>query len=266
MVALPAFVVSISLLVSMSAVVGAADETVGAPPTATYANGLLSVRATAAPLPEVLSAIGRATGAELRGRPADAPPVTVRLEVLPVKDALERILGSQSFALVLGDDGRVRAIDLRGGPQTALPRKTSLDAPEGWTPSQETVEAAVVVDQWAQRDTRYPVSGRLAEALGGTEATFSQITEAALANPDRAVRAQALRTSLRLLEGTEEVRDAFVRLLGTLDDAFLTNYARLAMKDNAMEIVAGMAQRSSAPAVRTRAQGVLRELHANPTP
>lgn len=265
MLARSALVMSVLLLVSTSAVVGAADEPAGAP-LVTYAHGLLSVRATAAPLPEVLSAVGRATGAELRGRPADAPPITIRLEALPVKDALERILGSQSFALVLGEDGRVRAIDLRGGPQAALPRQASLAAPEGWEPSEETVAAAVVVDQWAQSDTRYPVSGRLAKALGSTEATFSQITEAALANPDRGVRAQALRTSLRLLEGNEEVRDAFVRMLETLDGVFLANYVRVAMKDNATEIVAGVAQRSTAPAVRTRAQGVLEELRANPTP
>ncbi len=260
-------VLSIAALVSMTTVVGATDEATRVAPTATYADGRLSVRATAAPLPDVLRAVGQATGAELRGRPADTPPVTVTVEGLPVKDALERILGTQSFALVVGDDGHVRAIELRGGPQTARPRQLPLQATaDGWTPSDETVEAAVVVDQWVQSDARYPVSGRLADALGGPEATFSQIAEAALGNPDRAVRAQALRTSLRVLEANDEVRDAFVRMLGTLDDAFLGNYARLAMKENATELVAGMAARSSTPAVRSRAQSVLKELRATPTP
>jgi hypothetical protein len=236
------------------------------PPAVRYDGGRLSVRASTTPLPDLLGAIGRATGAELRGKPAAAPPVTIVIDDVPVKEALERILGDQSFALVLAKDGRPQAIELRGGPQAAPAHKATLEPPAGWTPSDATVEAAQIVDQWVQGDTRYPVSGRLADALGAREATFSQIVEVGIGDPDRAVRGQALRTSLHLLEANDQVRDAFVRMLGTLDDAFLTNYVRLSMKDNATEIMAGMASRASTPEMRARAQGLLRELRANPTP
>lgn len=236
------------------------------PPAVRYDAGRLSVRARATPLPDLLRAIGKATGAEMRGQAAAAAPVTIVLADVPVKEALERILGNQSFALVLAKDGRPQAIELRGGPQAAPVRKVVPEPPAGWTPSDATVEASQIVDQWVQADTRYPVSGRLADTLGAREATVSQIIEAGLGDPDRGVRGQALRTSLHLLEANDEVRDAFVRMLGTLDDAFLTNYVRLAMKDNATEIMEGMSQRASTPDVRERARGLLRELRANPAP
>jgi len=117
-----------------------------------------------------------------------------------------------------------------------------------------------------RRDVRYPVAGPLAKALGGDTATFDQIGQAALTDPSPRVRSRALRTSLRLLEKDRAVRDAFVEMLGRLDNAYLTSYVRLAMKDNAEEIMARMARWSNSPAVRMRAQGILQELRASPTP
>jgi hypothetical protein len=239
-----------------------------AAPEVRYANERLTVHAEAAPLPDVLRAVGKASGAEVRGEPAAAEPLTLTLDDVPLKDALTRILGDQSFTLTYAEDGHLRSIDLRGGPSTATPKAPTEPPaePAGWPPTEAVRIATEKVDQWTRSDTRYPITGRLADALKTKEATFSQIAEAAVTDPDSRVRAQGLRTGLRLLEGEREIRDDFVQMIDSVDDAFLVNYVRFFMKDNASEIVAAFGRTATTAALKTRAQSVLQTLKTTPPP
>ncbi len=244
----------------------AADPKPAPAPEVRFANEKLTVRADAAPLPDVLAAVGRATGAEVRGEPAPAPPVTLTLEDVPLKEALTRILGDQSFTLTYTEQGGLRLIDLRGGPQAPLARAPLVEPSTSGLPDSLDRSAADVVAAWMASDTRHPINGRLAETLGTKDATVSQIVDAALSDDNPRVRSQALRTALGLLEGDREVRDAFVKLLDSVDDEFLVRYVQLSMKDNATEIVSGIARQATTQTLRVRTQRVLQALRTTPPP
>jgi hypothetical protein len=244
----------------------AAEPATPSAPEVRFANEKLTVRADAAPLADVLAAVGRATGAEVRGEPAPAPPVTLKLDDVPVKEALTRILGDQSFTLTYTEHGGLRLIDLRGGPQAPIARKPLEEASSSGLPDSLDRSAADIVAAWVASDTRHPITGRLADKLGTKDATVSQIVDAALSDDDPRVRSQALRAALNLLEGDREVRDAFVKLLDSVDDEFLVRYVQLSMKDNAKEIVSGIARQASTQTLRVRTQHVLEALRTTPPP
>jgi hypothetical protein len=90
-------------------------------PRVEYRDDRLTAHIEEAPLHEVLAAMGKATGAEVRGRPLDDRPVSVALDAVPLDDALHRLLGSQNFTLSYARDGRPKTVMLLGGPEEFLP-------------------------------------------------------------------------------------------------------------------------------------------------
>jgi hypothetical protein len=88
-------------------------------PRVEYRDDRLTAHIVEAPLHEVLAAIGKATGSEVRGQPLDDRPVSVALDAVPLDDALHRLLGSQNFTLSYARDGRPKTIVLLGGPEAA---------------------------------------------------------------------------------------------------------------------------------------------------
>src|SRR6185369_16298805 len=65
-----------------------------------------------------------------RGEPADAS-VTIDLDAVPLRESLERLLGSRSFTLTYGEGGKLKTIQLKGGPQAARPREEERARPPG---------------------------------------------------------------------------------------------------------------------------------------
>ena len=90
----------------------------GQPPQVEYRNDRLTLHAHDTPVTAILDELKRQSGAEVRGEPA-AASVTVDLEAVPLREALERVLGSRSFTLTYGDKGTLKVIELKGGPQAA---------------------------------------------------------------------------------------------------------------------------------------------------
>jgi hypothetical protein len=237
-------------------------------PVVTYRDDRLSVQAEDIPLADLLRDVGRASGSVVRGEPAPAPPVSARFDGVPMQEALTRLLGEQSFTLTYDEGGKLKTIDLRGGPQAAKPRPAEPppSTPAGWPPSEAVQKATETVDAWTRSEERYPISGRLAQHLKAKDATFAQLAETAVTAEDRRVRTHALRAALRVLEGETEVRNAFLDTLDSVDDAFLVNYCRFFMKDRAEEFLSTMARHARMRALRTRARAVEEALRTAPPP
>ena len=91
-------------------------------PVVRYSNDALTVRLTHASVTEVLDEIGRQTGAEIRGQVADVREISADFEAVPLPEAIHRLLGTQNFALVYGEKGNLKALELLGeaasGPVT----------------------------------------------------------------------------------------------------------------------------------------------------
>src|SRR6266481_5436506 len=98
-------------LVAVS-ILGPRPARAGQPPQVEYSNDRLTLHAREAPVTAILDEVKRQSGAEVRGEPAVAS-VTIELEAVPLREALERVLGPRSFTLTYGENGRLKAIELK---------------------------------------------------------------------------------------------------------------------------------------------------------
>ena len=231
------------------------------PPTArvTVRDGRMSVRLDDAVLRNVVADVAHQTGADVKGTVPDARTVSASFDDVPLDEGLRRLLGTLSFALVYGQDGRLRTIELRGGPQerATSPAAAGSDAQPGPIPSRPGVEEATdVLRKFAEGGQPIPVRGRLARALGADAVPFSSLVQAAVGQDDPRVRTEALRTGLRALESDRNVREAFTTLLDTIGDDELVQVMRNMAKDRAVEFTNAIARGAHEDAVKARATSI----------
>jgi hypothetical protein len=240
-----------------------------APPAVVLRDGRLSARLEAAEVREVLADLAKQAGAEVQGTVPEGRLVSTTFEGLSLQAALERVLGDVSFALVYGPDGKVRTIELRGGPQAPSARAVPSPPDEvlglqGWPPSDMVREAAERLQGFMLSDQSIPVEGRLARTLGADATSFRTLAQTSVEHDDARVRAQALRTALRALEEDREMREALAATLDSVGDAFLTQYVRNIAKDRAGEFASRLARSAKTDALRTRAQAVASRVDDGP--
>ncbi len=233
-----------------------------AEPTVEYHDDKVTLHATDVPRGEVVAAVARATGAELRGRVSDAGPVTLTLDGVGLNEALHRLLGMQSFTVTYGTGDRVKTIALRGGPQDAAAGIAAGAAVIAESPQWQTDErlqmAAATLGSVAQREI--PVNGRLAQAVGTRTPTFERLAQAALVDQDPRVRVRALRTALATLEGDPELRDALAVTVTVLPPEVLVKFTREMASDDSEEFAARVARFAKTSEVRRQAAEVQRRL------
>src|SRR5947199_8078870 len=128
-------------------------------PLIRYSNDALTVRLSGVPNSEILEELARQSGAEIRGQVREAREVTADFESVPLPEALTRLLGEQTFALVYGKGGRLKAVRLLGGSPTVAEASASPAAAPG-APSLGSL--AALIDRYPP----VPVTGQLADALG----------------------------------------------------------------------------------------------------
>jgi hypothetical protein len=226
-----------------------------------YENDALTVRLHQVPVTDVLDELGRQSGAVIRGQVREPREVTVEFDAVPLSDALHRLLGSQNFALVYADGGRLRAVKLLGGPAAA----TGAKAPTPATVAAPAAPAAAPVSPAAlmamfERHPPVPVTGRLADAIGGESATFMQLATAGVQNDDPVVRLEAVRAALQAVEAEPELRTALLSAVNGLADGDVSNLVRGAAGDKAEEIAMHIASQARTTELRAKASTLLREL------
>jgi hypothetical protein len=227
----------------------------------TYSGDKLTVHVSGVPIDDVLSEIQRQTGAEVRGGVRNPHPVTAEFDDVPLADALHRLLGDQNFALIYGSGGELKTLRLLGGPQAAPPAAATA-APTG-QPQPGAVSPAQLSDMFA-RHPPIPIKGRLAQALGTDNASFTTVADAALHNEDAAVRTEAVRTAMQALEGEPELRSAVVSAVTGIGDPELGTIVRGLAGERAEEIVRHVLTTARASELRIKASGVLQQLRTNP--
>src|SRR5262245_10302812 len=104
----------VSLAAAALTLIGSIAAGAGTPPHVDYRDDRVTLRASESALKDILDELGKQSGAEVRGQPAETGPVTLQLEAVPVREALERLLGERSFTLRYGEQGRLKAIELKG--------------------------------------------------------------------------------------------------------------------------------------------------------
>jgi len=233
-------------LLAAPAVWGSAerDQFIGppAPPIVDYDEGRVSIVASGQPLSTLLGRLADAAGMQLRGTPCADPPVHIRFDELPLRKAVERLLGDCNFTMRFGADRAPRRLTLRGPPvPSEQPRRTP------------TTNAHYSFFRRLADHPPLSVSGALAAALGTTRVQLLQLARAMGTQPNASVRAQAMQRLLAAIEGDPILRAGFRDM--TPDQ--LTRFARANAKTHASELTFFLSRRARDATVRTKARAAL---------
>jgi hypothetical protein len=227
---------------------------IDATPTVQYADGRLTVDLRDADLADVLGEVARQARLEVRGTLA-AERRSVRLEAVPLVDALPRLLQGQSFVLIYNGAGGLKGI-----------RFLESSTAPWWVPVPETTASTPEVDRsgsLAGSHRPVPVSGLLASALGADVTDFGTIMGVALQAGDARLRDDALRVGLRVLDAEPELRADVLRRLDGLDDASLAAWLTQVARDHAEEVAGRTARMARSRPLRRRAAAVARLLRSS---
>jgi hypothetical protein len=222
-------------------------------PDVRYHEGCLSVRLEHVPLDAVLAAITRETGIEVRGELREAREVSAQFDDVPLPEALDRLIASQSFVLRYGDDGRAVRVDLlRGAPATttATVPAAAPSAPAGPLPN----IAALTASQPA-----VVVSPHAAQVLGGSSLTMNRVIQG-LRVEDPAVRSEVQGIFLRAIESDATLRQTF----RGMDAAQLTSMARILAGPFGDEMLQYFSTRATDPMFRGKATSARAGLKNDP--
>ena len=235
------------------------------PPIVTYRSDQLSVRLEKVPLEDVLAELGRVSGAEIQGAPREPRDITAQFDDVPLPEALFRLIGDQNFMLTYGEGDRLRTIELFGGPQE--PRSAGRRSPAAGPVGSPSPAAGSTMPQRLavaisilERHPAVAVAGQLAQAFGGNTATFHQLLDTALHQPDTVLRTEALRVSLNAFDAEPELFSSVLRVLSGVDDAALGQVLRGAAGLRAEELANQVASQAQAEELRSRALNVLQRL------
>ena len=222
-----------------------------------YAKDALTIHLTNVPVAEVLDEIAHQSGAEIRGQVHADRAVTAQFDAVPLPEALHRVLGDQNFALVYGEGGKLKSVRLLGG----TPGETAVAAASPITPAQPPASSPGLANLVANH-APVPVSGRLAQTVGGPNATLQQLFEIGTRNEDSSLRSEAIRTMVSTLETDPALRAAMIGELGTIDDGALSAILRGAAGEHAEEVAMQVLTQARASEIRVKASSVLQRLRA----
>ena len=263
-----------SLMVS-AAMLAALSVSAAAKPLARleYKDDRVTMRADETPLADIIDAIKRQSGAELHGT-APEKNVTLSLDDVPLRDALQRMLGEESFALTYGEKG-LKKLELRGGPSEA---KGMLDKPAdaakaGEQPRDPNADLGMhdgkAPPHWIAvhdglRDN-VPVSGRLKEAAGADRASWDWVLHTASQSKDPELRTDAIRAGVHAVENDPLMREGVIGSLLRMDDQQLAEYIKAvarSVEDEPIPFVKSVVRYSRDTELRSRARGLLRQFRA----
>src|SRR6266404_1795631 len=254
----PARRLALAVLAAALAAPGARSDE-GAPERVIHYEGdTLTVRLAGAPVTDVLDELGRQAGAEIRGQVRDPHEVSAEFEGVPLAEALHRLLGDQNFALVYGNQGRLKSVRLLGGPQTAA---AAAPIPAAAAPPAGQPSAPGIVDAFAKH-APIAVAGHLGEALGGHEASLLQLFDLSVHNADPTVRAEAARIVIGTIDTDPSLRASVLAQLNAMDDAALGAFFRSMAGDNAQEVAMQIMTTARTSEFRSKASVVLQQLRA----
>ena len=222
-----------------------------AAPAVQYADGRITVDLVDADLAEVLAEIARQAKLDVRGT-LTAQRLSVRLEAVPLAEALSRLLERQSFALTYDNAGGLKGVRFLGS-STAR----SAGAPSDGAVSTPEIETPISL---AALDHPVPVEGLLAGALGADATNLTTLMSVAMQSGDAHLRADALRVGLGVIDDEPELRAAVLQKLDALDDAALADWLTEAARDHAEEVARQTARISRSGPLRRRAAAVARLL------
>lgn len=220
----------------------------------------LSVRLQKVPVAEVLDEVRRQTGAQLRGSLRAPRDVSAEFDAVPLAEALQRLLGTENFALVYGHAGELRAIKLLPGP--SAPGTSGVAVAQTMTTTTLAQPGGPGLLVLLDRHLPIPLSGRLSQVLGTDTASIRQLLELGMHNDDPAVRAEAVRQSVQVLETEPDLRAGLMSTVNGMDEGQLSEMLRSLAGERAEELAMHIATQTRVTELRVKASSVLQKLRS----
>jgi hypothetical protein len=231
-----------------------------------YRDDKVTLHAQDAPVADLLDELSRQSGAELRGEPPKDAKLTADFEAVPLQEALQRMLG-ENFTLRYADDGKLKTIDLKGGPEA--PRKVPPPAMAGDVP----IEPDTTPESWRRayhsfdNQGRVPIEGRFAKVISADEANWDMVFNMAYGYlKDAKVRREAVRAGIRALESNPDLQATIADTVGKMDEDDLANFALHNCKHMCEELLKNIVRETHLPAFKSGALTLLRQLRKLPKP
>jgi YD repeat-containing protein len=255
-----------ALLMALAVGVGvalAAPEPAAPAPEGThvvrYRDDKLSVDLHDVSVATTMADVARESGAELIGTPREDRRLTLVFQDIPMKEALERLVGAQNFTLKYDDAGKLKAIELRGGQEARDVPKT-----DGTAVDEKTAAKQYAFFKAFDSTDPIPLNGDLRQRLNESEARYDTLGNIALGHPDPKVRQAALRAILQALDRDPDRKAAVLDALAAMSTEELAAFARARGYHMAEALVRGVLRESSDAELRARARDVLRDLRSHP--
>jgi hypothetical protein len=228
-----------------------------------YRNDRVTARVQGMEPDAFLAEIAKQSGAKLSGTIERGQPVNAEWTDIPLKEALEHVLREQNYTLTYGEDGTLRAIQLKGLRQEAAAAKPG-DAPAGASDEDFKKTPQYALYKAFETPERVPVEGPVAKRLGKSESPWDLLTNTAIADDDPAVRRSAVESGMRAVEANEQLRQAITSTAAAMTDAQLAAWARATMYHRAEDFMRNVRRSTTLPDFRDRSGAVLRELRKIP--
>ena len=232
---------------------------VAKPPPVKVHDDKVSLKAENANLKELLAAVAKASGAELAGSiPADRT-VTVELSSVPMKEAMERLLGNQNFTLTYAGQ-TLKVIQLKADAeelrvpttpnQAKGPDSASDWAPAGWWKMSRAFDGKQI-----------PVDGTARAFSEGPTVTWDWLIQSAYAGVPE-LRRDLIRRGVKAFEEDKELRDAVEAATAGMRDDDIARFVRAFCRDRGVRFVHAIARTTTDPVLRARASAVANRIRA----
>lgn len=223
---------------------GAAPGSASPPPkpAVTFRDGRLSVDATDVPTMTLLARIADVTGATVSGTVTEPAAVTISFRDVPVRQAIDRIVGDTNFTLRYGADGTLRRISLRG---RSLPPPTRGRA--------KPRHGRILFQRaWLKRPAE-KIPRSLAEALGAERLPLPRLLRSLRTLQDASLRREAVTTFVRSIERDPVLR----RSWRAMQPAEVASFMRQQAGPQAREAIQSLAAVTQSARMRAQAAAAL---------
>jgi hypothetical protein len=208
-----------------------------------YADGRVTGDVQRVPRDEVIKVLGERAGVEFYGELRDNREVSARLDEVRFRDAVDRLVGDQNFAIVYDASGRPVRVELWGMPGSPKVARVSTSAQ----------------NQLANLVAGYPpvaLPPLLAAAFRAPTARLPSLLRRGLRDGNPAIRAAAAAAFVRALDGVPYISAAIQRT----DDQALRSLIRSWAGTGDKQVLGILASGASDPLVRSKARRVLEQI------
>lgn len=243
---------------------GAGAAAPAGPRIVVYKDDKLTVHAERMPADDVLAEIHRQSGAAINGTLRDPSEVTVDFDARPLQEALERVLVDQNFTLKYAADGKLKEIDLRGGPEArkkpAKPEAPGLAGEE----HDPTPKAWIGLQKTFFGDKPVPVTGKLAEFTGKSPVGWDMLINTAVGAPDPRVRREAMRAASQAVEANPALKQAVIEAAKGINPEAFATWARSVCFHMCEDFMRNIIRETDIPEVRKVAREINIDLRRQP--